>query len=103
MSHEKEHNFSEWSRGVFWSRNADDLDDERDKDFIIHQVLMYGNLEDVRQLKKRYSPTVLKDVFLRHPAKVYTPQALSFASKLFFRLNEPIDERRYLKTSPRHS
>jgi hypothetical protein len=99
ISHEK----SGLSQGVFWSRKRDDLDEDRDKRYIIHQVLMYGNLDDVRQLKRKYSLPVLEEVFLDHPMKVYTPQAFSFAYRVFFRLNEPVDARRYLKTSPRHS
>jgi hypothetical protein len=92
-------------QGILWSRNAHALDMDRDKTYIIHQVLMYGSLEDMQWLKTAYSLETVQDIFVRYPAKIYTPQAFRFIVKAFLHLPfyQKINEQCYLKTSPRYS
>jgi hypothetical protein len=92
-------------QGVVWSRDAGSLDMEKDKAYIIHQILMYGSLEDMQWLKRTYSLQNIKDTFMRQPSKVYTPQAFHFVTHAFLHLqdNEQPDEQSYLKTTPRYS
>ncbi len=66
-----------------------------------HQILMFGNLEDIRLLKKTVGETTIKNTFLRFPKKVYTGAALNFIKKFILRLPTPIDDQQYLKTTPR--
>ncbi len=68
----------------------------------IHQILMFGNLKDIRLLKKTVGETTIKDLFLRFPKKVYTAAALNFIKNFILRLpTTPIDEQQYLKYTPR--
>ena len=91
-------------QGIFWSRDAQTLDFERDKAYIISQVLRYGSMEDIAWLKKQYAPEILEDVFLKHPQKIYTPVAFNFVVKIILNLSDKIkiDEQQYLKFSQRN-
>ena len=68
----------------------------------IHQVLAYGNLDSLVGIKKGLGEEKLKEVFLQKPQKVYTASALNFVTKFILHIQQPIDETRYLKTTPRH-
>ena len=52
-------------QGILWSVNVARLDLERDKNYIIHQVLAYGNLEQIRWLFQVYGRQGVKDVFMK--------------------------------------
>ncbi len=67
----------------------------------IHQILMFGKLEDIHYLKKTVGETVIKNLFLRFPKKVYTAPALNFIKNFILRLPASIDEQQYLKYTPR--
>ncbi len=67
----------------------------------IHQILMFGNLEDIRLLKKTVGETTIRDLFLHFPKKIYTGAALNFIKNFILSLPTPIDEQKYLKTTPR--
>jgi len=47
-------------QSVLWSRDISNLDLQRDKNYIVHQVLMYGSLKDISWLKQTYKKTTLK-------------------------------------------
>ncbi|MEX0896090.1 MAG: hypothetical protein WDZ94_04105 [Patescibacteria group bacterium] len=68
----------------------------------IHQILAYGNLNALNDIKKAAGEERLKKIFLEQPQKVYTPSALHFISKFILHIGQPIDETRYLKTTPRY-
>ena len=91
-------------QGIFWSRDAQTLDFECDKEYIINQVLRYGSMEDIAWLKRSYSSEVLENVFLGHPQKMYTPASLNFVVKIILNLGDTIniDEQRYLTCSQRN-
>lgn len=87
-----------FSQGILWSRNRDKLDWEKDENYIIHQVLMYGQLEDIKQLMRIYSHAKVKEIFLKRPAPIYTPQAFNFISKFILRLDgKNLDRNKYVK------
>ena len=67
----------------------------------IHQILMYGQLKDIESLKKSLGETKLKKLFLEHPKKIYTNSALNFIKNFILDITTPIDEKRYLKYTPR--
>lgn len=67
----------------------------------IHQILMFGTLEDIQSLKKTVGETTVKKLFLQYPKKVYTAPALNFVKNFILRLHSPIDEQKYLKFTPR--
>ena len=40
---------------ILWSKSINNLDPETDKIYIIHQVLAYGGIDDIKILKKIYT------------------------------------------------
>lgn len=68
----------------------------------IHQVLMYGSLEDVRSLIKHLGTDHIRSVFLQYPKKIYTNQALNFIKKFVLKTKTSIDEQKYLKSTTRN-
>lgn len=68
----------------------------------IHQILAYGNLGAIEDIKKKLGKEKIKEVFLQRPQKVYTPSALNFIAIFILHISHPIDDTRYLKTTPRY-
>ena len=69
----------------------------------IHQILAYGTLDDIRSLKETLGEDVVKELFLHFPKKVYTASALYFVKNVILHISDPLDERSYLKHTPRHT
>lgn len=67
----------------------------------IHQILMFGKLPEIKSLKKSIGEAMLKKLFLRFPKKIYTAVALNFIKNFILKLQTPIDEKQYLKYTPR--
>lgn len=67
----------------------------------IHQILVYGALSDVRSLKKTIGEGELKSLFLKYPKKIYTAALLNFVKNIVLGINTSIDEKKYLKNTPR--
>lgn len=89
-------------QGVLWSKSVDKLDLEKDKNYIIHQILMYGTLDHWKFLQTLYPLEEIKKVFLNHPDKIYTKPALHFVKNYLLNLEkEKIDDSVYLTSSPR--
>lgn len=88
--------------GVLWSKDPVNLDLQADKNYIIHQILMYGTLEDIQFLHRLYDDVEIKRVFLQHPAKIYTKHALAFTRNYILGLEKAkINESAYLTSTPR--
>lgn len=51
-------------QSVLWSVNIDHLDLEKDKYYIIHQVLIYGSLNDLKWLFAAYTRSEIIETFL---------------------------------------
>lgn len=89
-------------QAILWSQSVETLDLKRDRAYIIHHVLSYGDLDQLKWLKRQYSLDELQEVFLHHPINEYHPASLQFVQKYILGLTtQSIDENRYLKTSPR--
>lgn len=82
-----------------WSVDVAKLDLEKDRAYIVNQVLSYGTLDEIRWLMKTYGKDTVKQVFLNQPIKVYTPSAFKF-SQLLLDLPE-VGADRYDQTLPR--
>lgn len=50
-------------RGVFWSKNVFSLDLQQDKNYIIHQTLMYGSLKHIDWLRSAYGYPTTTDQY----------------------------------------
>lgn len=88
------------NQGAVWSSEKERLDKERDKVYIIHQTLMYGTLEDIKNLFEIYSEEEIKDVFVQSPLRIYTPSAFNFIKNYVLELEAPLLVESYVKTSP---
>lgn len=80
--------------------NIAKLDLEKDRPYIVNQVLSYGTLDEIRWLMKTYGKDTVKQVFLEQPIKVYTPSAFRFSQLLLGVSGVMAD--RYDQTLPRH-
>lgn len=84
-------------QGILWSTNVRNLDLEKDKVYIIHQVLMYGTLEQIKWLFKVYGKETIKKVFLKDPQRIYSPPALLFLKNFILGLkNISLNEEKYV-------
>ena len=71
---------------ILWSTNIKSLDLEKDKNYIIHQVLMYGDLKEIAWLLKVYSKEEVKRVFEEAPMKIYDFQSFNFVKNIILGL-----------------
>lgn len=84
-------------QSYLWSVDVKNLDLEKDKDYIIHQILSYGDLEAIKWLFKVYGKKTIKEVFLKHPYKVYSDAHLCFVKNLLLGLkNIPVKKNQYV-------
>ena len=67
----------------------------------IHQILAFGNLSDIKLLKKSIGIEKLKSLFLNYPKKVYTASLFNFVKNIILSIHNSIDEQKYLKNTPR--
>lgn len=86
-------------QGVLWSKSVDLLNLEKDKIYIIHQILSYGSLQEIGWLFMAYSSSEIINVFLRFPKKIYQPAIFNFVKVFVLGLKEKtISEEKYVKT-----
>ncbi|MFH1462641.1 MAG: hypothetical protein ABIG08_03045 [bacterium] len=92
----------EFLQGILWSQNIKKLDLENDNVYIIHQVLSYGNLGQIRWLFKVYPFKEIKEVFVKYPKKIYTAPVFYFVKNFILNLkNKKLSVQKYVKTSLR--
>jgi hypothetical protein len=82
---------------ILWSVDIKNLDFEDDKIYIIHQVLSYGSLEDIKLIFKIYARDEILDVFINNPKKVYTKPIFLFIKDFLLKINTELDFRKYVK------
>jgi len=84
-------------RHIFWSTDINSLDLVKNKSYIIHQILIYGALEDLKWLLKTYSKNVVTDVFKSRPSKNYPAEVYYFIKNYILDLkNEELDANNYV-------
>ena len=84
-------------QGILWSTDVDRLDLEKDKHYIIHQVLIYGDLSELSWLFDTYSKEEVVRVFLSGPAKLYPKEVYHFVKNYLLGLrNRDLDEQDYV-------
>lgn len=82
-------NIPEKLQAILWSVNIDQLDIEHDKNYIIHQVLAYGTMEDVVWLFKTYSKQTIITVFINKPMKNYSKPVFNFVKNYLLNIKLP--------------
>lgn len=89
-------------QSILWSKNVHTIDPKRDKVAIIHHVLAYGSIDDLRWLFHTYPQRTIREVFVGHPVKIYTPPSFTFAKRAL-RVRRKLPETTYVKSVPRRS
>ena len=92
---EKRSLFGKINKGLFWDVVWRKLDLEKNKYFIIHRVLCYGSMDEIRLLFKIYSRNTIKKEFLKPSPGMYYPETLALCQ--FILGLRKINERKYLK------
>lgn len=85
-------------KGILWSKNIDDVDLENDKIYIIHQVLSFGDIEEIKWLFKNYTLDEIKMVFINIPKRIYTRPVFLFVKEYILKINTGLDEKNYVKS-----
>ena len=89
-------------QGVLWSKATSKIDYQKDKNYIIHQVLSRGTWEHVRWLFDTYGRDEIKNAFLHSPAKNYTEKSFHFFGNIVLGITPGgADAKNYVKTLPR--
>ena len=84
---------------ILWSTDIKNLDKERDKNYIVHQVLLYGDFSDLKHLFKIYTLKEVREVFLSSPKKNYSKPILRLIKNFVLDLKKfKIDEEKYIRT-----
>ena len=68
---------------LFWSYDIKSLDVERDKEYIITQVLNYGTWEDLKWLFRVYSREDIKKIVKNPGRGLWFKQILNFWTTIF--------------------
>ncbi len=80
---------------LFWDINLKKIDPEKNKNFIIHRILSYGTMDDIRELFKIYNKETIKKEFLKAQPGIYYPNILKLCQHLLG--IKEIDKDKYLK------
>jgi len=89
-------------QALLWSVKTKNLDLTRDIGYIVHQVLIYGTLIDLKWLFQTYGQARVRQEFVERPQKIYPPSAYNFAKKVLLNIAEGIaPQEKYDQTLPR--
>ena len=87
---------------ILWSADVNDLDIDKHKGYIIHQIFAYGRMKEILWLFHTYSKETLKRVFSTVPYKDYFPARFHFVKNYLLGLTKLVlNERRYVRNTPR--
>ena len=82
---------------LVWSINAEKIDVQMDRRYIIHQLLQFGDLDAFEWLKEMYTLPTLQKIFKEMPNKIYTKKSLHFIINFLLKLEETdIQKEKYL-------
>jgi hypothetical protein len=85
-------------QSFLWSKSIKELDREGDKIYIIHQILSYGDLKELRQLFRIYDRKEVGEVFTKYPKRIYQPSVFYFVKNFILELkNRRLKEEDYVK------
>lgn len=81
-----------------WSVDIADLDVDKDKIYIINQILAFGNMLALTWLFQMYSLRELKNVFSRHSMKIYRKSGFYFVKDILLGISDFFDHVKYVST-----
>lgn len=86
-------------QAILWSKSINKLDLEKDKHYIVHQILSYGNLKQMKWLFRIYPVCEIKEIFIKYPKKIYQPAVFYFIKNIILGLKKKrLKEEDYVKT-----
>lgn len=89
-------------QGFLWSVRVNNLDIDKDKVYIINQLLAYGTFKEWRWLFKTYPLSTLRRIFINKPLKIYHPSIFNFVKNIVLGLKEVnLSPFKYDKNLPR--
>ncbi|MBU0576609.1 hypothetical protein KJ707_01645 [Patescibacteria group bacterium] len=92
-------NIPKSTQKLFWSCDPSTLDSEDHKEYIVHQILQYGDLSDFEWLKKQYSQNEIKYMFINKPRPTYQPKTYNFIENFLLQISEPIEAKNYVRSA----
>lgn len=88
-------------QALLWSKGINKIDFEKDRVYIIHQILAYGDIKDIQILYKIYPKSLIKEVFLNYPLKIYTKPIFRFVKNFILKIKNILAEEKYVRDFPR--
>ncbi|MEK9143151.1 MAG: hypothetical protein AAB481_00790 [Patescibacteria group bacterium] len=89
-------------QAVLKSAAVEDLDLEKNKAYVVHQVLALGTWEQIRWLLNYYGVDMVREVFQKQPMKLYSPAAFHFTQLILNAPDTLVHTNLYDQTLPRH-
>lgn len=86
------------NQGTVWSKNAGKLDKNIDIAYIVNQVLMYGTLDEIKQLKREYGEDKVRQIFIENPINIYSKSAFNFIKNFVLKIKKNLNGGRYIKS-----
>lgn len=87
---------------ILWSADIKNLNLEKDKGYIIHQIFAYGKIEDILWVFQTYSKKEILKIFTTTPFKDYRAPRFSFVKNFILGLKDHhMNELLYVKNIPR--
>ncbi|MBI3576991.1 hypothetical protein HY086_03065 [Candidatus Gottesmanbacteria bacterium] len=65
-------------QAILWSADVSHLDLEKDKWYVVHQLLIYGTLTEIKWLFHTYGVKEVVRVFVTQPARLYSKKVFHF-------------------------
>jgi len=75
------------------------LDTEKHKEYIIHQVLQFGDISDFVWVKNLYSRDEIAEVFISKPRSTYSRDSFAFIKNYLLKIPQKLDERNYVRSA----
>lgn len=84
-------------QGTLWSSDVEQLDLEKHKAYIIHQVLTFGTMDQLKWLFKIYQKREIVNTFVHQPMKMYPKHIYWFTKNHLLSLQHTqLDEQNYV-------
>jgi len=94
---------SEFLQPILWSNDIHKLDLEKDKNYIIHQVLAFGGIDAWQWLFKTYSKTEIISIFSSIPYKDYSAARYNLVKNHLLNLEDyQLNSLLYVRNTPRN-
>jgi len=84
-------------QSILWSVNINNLNLDKDKYYIIHQILAFGILDDISWLNRTYSKKDIIDIFMVSFKDYTRPRFYLVKDALLGLKNWHPDEKHYVK------